>query len=143
MKKQHPIALLQYTTRNFWLLLIPLLRGLFSLDVDFYSWLSGAYLDVLVILVILGAAFFRWWNIRYEMTEKGISFSFGFFIKEDFFIPYKSMSAVSSKRALILRPIRAVKIAIETDCCSAVGKISDPDVKIVVKLKDYKEQYPE
>ena len=53
MKKQHPIALLQYTTKNFWLLLIPLLRGLFSLDVDFYSWLSGAYLDVLVILVIL------------------------------------------------------------------------------------------
>ncbi len=141
MKKQHPIALLQYTTRNFWLLLIPLLRGLFSLDVDFYSWLSGAYLDVLVIFVILGAAFFRWWNIRYEMTEKGVSFSFGFFIKEDFFIPYKSMSAVSSKRALILRPIRAVKIAIETDCCSAVGKISDPDVKIVVKLKDYKELF--
>ena len=84
MKRQHPIALLKYTSKNFWLLLIPLVRGLFALRFDFYSWLRGAYLDVLVLMVIMGLAYAVWRNVQYETTDEGINISKGLFLKEIF-----------------------------------------------------------
>lgn len=108
---------------------------------DFYSWLSGAYLDILVILAILGIAIFRWWNIRYEIQEDGILFSKGLIVNEDFFIPYKSMSSVTAKRAMPFRPFKAVIIYVETDSILAVEKPSEPDVKFIVSLTEYKILY--
>ncbi|MGN0587030.1 MAG: PH domain-containing protein, partial [Oscillospiraceae bacterium] len=108
---------------------------------DFYNWLSGAYLDILVILAILGMAIFRWWNIRYEIQEDGILFSKGLIVNEDFFIPFKSMSSVTAKRALPFRPFKAVIIYVETDSILAVEKPSEPDVKFIVSLTEYKTLY--
>ena len=72
MNRQHKIAILKYTTKNFWLLLIPLVRGLIAMGFDFYNWLQGAYLDIIVILLIIGLAVLRWRYIRYEVREEGI-----------------------------------------------------------------------
>lgn len=108
---------------------------------DFYSWLSGAYLDIIVILAILGMAIFRWWNVRYEIQEDGILFSKGLIVNEDFFIPYKSMSSVTAKRALPFRPFKAVIIYVETDSILAVEKSSESDVKFIVPLTEYKILY--
>lgn len=138
MKKQHPIAILKYISKNFWLLLIPLVRGLFALKFDFYSWISGAYLDILVILLILGLAIFRWWNICYEIQDNGILFRRGLIVNEEFFIPYKSMSSVTAKRAMLCRPFKAVIISIETDSIQGMEKQSEADINIIVKLIDYK-----
>ncbi|MCD7731053.1 MAG: PH domain-containing protein [Oscillospiraceae bacterium] len=139
MKRQHPIALIRYTSKNFWLLLIPLLRGLFALKFDFYSWLSGAYLDILVVLIILGAAFFRWWNVAFEAEENGLMFHIGFFVNREFFVPYSAMTSLTAKHTFILRPIKAVTIFIDTDTQSVMNKASDSDVKVVLKLNDYKQ----
>lgn len=141
MKKQHPIAILKYISKNFWLLLIPLVRGLFALKFDFYSWISGAYLDILVILLILGLAIFRWWNIYYEIQDKGILFHKGLLVSEDFFIPYRSMSSVTAKRALFFRPLKAVIISVETDSIQGVETQSQADIKIIINLIDYKILY--
>ena len=92
MKRQHPIAVMRYVSKNFWLLLIPLVRGLLALKFDFYNWLSGAYLDILIVLAIFGMAFFRWWNINFETTESGINISTGLFVREMMQIPFYSVS---------------------------------------------------
>lgn len=138
MKRQHPIALLKYTSKNFWLLLIPLVRGLFALRFDFYGWLRGAYVDVLVLMVIMGLAYAVWRNVQYETTDDGINVSKGLFIKEKFFIPYKAMSSVSSKRPLWLRPLNAVEVMLETDSYAATNKTSEPDCKLTLSFDEYK-----
>lgn len=136
MKRQHPIAILRYVSKNFWLLLIPLLRGLLALRFDFYNWLSGAYLDVLVVLVIFGAAFFRWWNINFCLGKKWLYLRSGLFVCENLKIPYTSITAVSIEKSFVLRPFRAVRILLDTDSSSTANKREDPDVKLVVKKKD-------
>lgn len=136
MKRQHPIAILRYVSKNFWLLLIPLLRGLLALKFDFYNWLSGAYLDILVVLAIFGAAFFHWWNIRFRIGKKDIFVSTGFFVRESMRIPFTSATAVLFKKAFLMRPLRAVTILIDTDSSSTVNKHEDPDLKLIVREKD-------
>ena len=59
--RQHIIKLFGYTTKYFWLLIIPVLRSLhtiFKEGADLMEWLEGAYLDLLVLGVIFGFAFF-------------------------------------------------------------------------------------
>lgn len=136
MSRQHPIAVLRYVSKNFWLLLIPLVRGLLALKFDFYNWLSGAYLDILVVLAIFGAAFFRWWNICFVITESGIDVSSGLFIREAMKIPFSSMTAVTMKKTFAMRPLRAVTLLIDTDSSSTVNKREDPDLKLILKEKD-------
>lgn len=136
MKRQHPIAILRYVSKNFWLLLIPLLRGLLALRFDFYNWLSGAYLDILVVLAIFGAAFFHWWNVNFCIGKKRIYVRTGLFIRESMKIPYTSITAVSIKKSFAMRPLRAVTILLDTDSSSTVNKREDPDVKLIIREKD-------
>lgn len=136
MKRQHPIAVLRYVTRNFWLLIIPLVRGLLALRFDFYNWLSGAYLDILIVIAIFGAAYFRWWNINFKITPNGVHIKNGLFICETMRIPFSSLTSVLIKKTFLLRPLRAVTVFLETDSSSAVNKPKEPDVKLVLKEKD-------
>ena len=141
MKRQHPIAMLRYTTKNFWLLLIPLLRGLLALGFDLYSWVSGAYLDILIIFAILGFAYLRWCNVYFEAAEDGIKFHTGIFLEAENFIPFENMSVVASKHSFFLRPFKAVIIYIETDSHPPFESHSAPDSKLIMKLTDCKEIY--
>ncbi len=136
MKRQHPIAILRYVSGNFWLLLLPLVRGLLALRFDFYSWLSGAYLDILVVLAIFGAAFFRWWNINFRVSKKGIFVRNGFFISEKMKIPFSAFSAVTVNKPFLLRPLKAYTVLIDTDSSSTVNKKEDPDIKLIMREKD-------
>lgn len=139
MKRQHPIAVLRYVSKNFWLLLIPLVRGLLALKFDFYNWLSGTYLDILIVLAIFGAAFFRWWNINFKTTKSGIYVSSGLFVREAMRIPYSSVTTFTVKKPFIMRPLRAVTLYLDTDSSSTVNKPEDPDIKLVLKEKDVQE----
>lgn len=136
MKRQHPIAVLRYVSKNFWLLLIPLIRGLLALKFDFYNWLSGAYLDILIVLAIFGVAFFRWWNINFKITKKAIYVGSGLFVREMVRIPFSSVTTFVLKKTFIIRPLRAVTLYIDTDSSSTVNKPEDPDIKLVIREKD-------
>lgn len=136
MKRQHPIAVLRYVSRNFWLLLIPLIRGLLALRFDFYNWLSGAYLDILVVAAIFGAAYFRWWNINFKITKKGLYLSNGLFVRESFYMPFSSVTSLSLKKAFLMRPLKAVTLYVDTDSSSTINKPKDPDIKLIIREKD-------
>ena len=51
---QHPLAVVDAFSRYILLLLLPLLRSFMLFWSDFSTWISGVWLDVLVLLVILG-----------------------------------------------------------------------------------------
>ena len=135
MKRQHPIAILQYTSKNFWLLIIPIIRGLITPNFDFYNWLEGAYIDLAVVIFILGSAFFRWWFIKYEFNEDKFSYSGGLIFKQKFELPYSIISAISTKRIFWLRPTKAVSIHIDSETQSPMNRPSDTDVFIITDVK--------
>ena len=60
LKRPHPINILEHISGYFWLLLLPLVRGLFAFRGGFWGWLSGVWFDLLVLAAILGFALLRW-----------------------------------------------------------------------------------
>ncbi len=144
MKCQHKIALLKYTTRNFWLLVIPLVRGLAAVGLDFYgfyNWLRGAYWDIMAIAAIIGLAYLRWKNIRYEIKNDGIFVRSGVIVKNEFLFPFNAISCVSAKRSVWLRPFRAVTVSVDSDSHSASNKRGQADIELIMPLNDYKELF--
>ena len=138
MKRQHPIAILRYTSKYFWLLLIPLIRGLRFLKYDFYGWISGAYIDIIVLLIIIASAFIRWYNVKYCIIKNGINFSTGVFFKHSSFVSFESISTIKSAEYLTLKLFKAVVVYVDTDINSSLSKFSKYNIKIVVDLKEWK-----
>lgn len=138
MKRQHPIAILRYTSRNFWLLIIPLIRGLRFYGYDFYGWIRGAYIDIIVVIVIFTAAFLRWYNIKYSISKKGIKFKKGIFFKSRSFISFSALSVVKYGEYLHLKPFKAVVINFNTDINKTWNNNSECDVKLIVYVTEWK-----
>lgn len=141
MSRQHKVVILKYATKNFWMLLIPLVRGLIAMGFDFYSWLQGAYLDLVVIFLMIGFAVLRWYFVKFHIGEKEIFVSRGILVRNEFSIPYSAVACASAKRSMWLRPIRAVTVAIDSDSHSALGKRGKADLELVVKSTDYTQIY--
>lgn len=131
--KQHPIKILSLMTKNFWLLLIPLLRGLLSLGGNLYEWFSGAWLDLLVLLVIIGAAWLRWFCTRYSLSSRAISVSTGVLARRQFILPFRAICAASAEKKFFYRPFGAVKVLLDTNA----GALRGADLSLTLRQKDY------
>ena len=93
--RQHPIKLLSYTTRYFWLLLIPLARSLYSilLDVDAWkTWIAGAWLDLVVLGAIFGFAWIRWISIYFSFDNERITVTKGVIAESETTVLYSEIS---------------------------------------------------
>ncbi len=141
MKRQHKIAILKYTTGNFWLLLIPLVRGLVSACFNFYHWIRGAYLDIIVILFMFGLAYFRWYFVQFEISEKVIYVRKGCVIKTEFRLPYSVISCATCCKSFLFRPIKAVKITLDSDSIPAAKKKNSADLSLIISEIDYQYIY--
>lgn len=134
MKHQHPIKIVKLATKNFWLLLIPLVRGLAALRWDFYTWVSGAWFDILIILLIGWAAYLRWYFTWYETSGSSIHLKTGVFLKAEFNVPYSSVCAAAAERKFFFRPLKAVNLYLDTNS----GSKRHADIQITVNRQDYK-----
>ncbi|MCM1330445.1 MAG: PH domain-containing protein [Ruminococcus sp.] len=141
MKRQHKVAILKYTTKNFWLLLIPLVRGLIAVGFDLYNWFQGAYLDIIAISLMIGLAVLRWRFVQFQILEDGVAVKTGVLLRNEFTVPYRALSCVSSKRAMWFRPIKAVTVSIDSDSRSVANKRGGADIEIIMKIADYDELY--
>ena len=118
MKRQHPLAIIGYTSKNFWLLLIPLIRGLVALKFDFYNWASGAQWDILAVTVMIAAAYMRWYCTSYEVTDDSVHIKTGVIVRRDTDIPFKCISAVTSEENPIYGRFGAILLYIDTDAAT-------------------------
>lgn len=134
MKRQHPIALIGYTSKYFWLLLIPLIRGLYALKFDFINWIEGAGWDILTVAVIIALAVIRWYCTRYEITERVIRVSSGFFFRQEKSLPISMVSAATADDNPVYRKIGASRVYIDTDAAS--GKKTSADISLAVYAGD-------
>ena len=132
ISKQHPVKILAYTTKNFWLLSIPLIRGLVSLRFDFRTWLRGAWVDILVVVIMLAFATFRWFFIEFEIGNSFLMVYRGFFFKRLEKISFSKIASISIEKKLVLIPFSASNVFIDTNC----GSHKKSDFKLTFKQKD-------
>lgn len=114
----HPIDILLSTARYLGLLILPLLRAaytlLFTLD-SLYSWIKGAWFDILTLLLILGLGAVRWFRTVYRLEPDGIRVRQGVLFTQERFLPYGSLSVIAMEAPWYLVPLRAVHITADTN----------------------------
>lgn len=136
-KRQHPIKILGYTTKSFWLLIIPLTRSLIAMKFDIAQWLKGWWLDILVIALIFAYAFFRWFFITFRIHSDHITASTGYFGLCKTKIYYSSICSVSFSQGAFYRPFRAYKVYIDTNS----GNKSSSDIQLTFKKSDFEKLF--
>jgi uncharacterized membrane protein YdbT with pleckstrin-like domain len=111
-------------------LLIPVARGLWTAmsRESFRDWLSTAYFDILVLLIVVGVACLRWHEQLFRMDEKGLLIQTGLIRKKNFFIENNNISTLISDRPLHLRIIGAVRLTGDTN--AAAGRNADFDITV-------------
>ena len=96
--RQHPIKLFSYTTKYFWLLIIPVLRSLYAIFFEGDSWerwITGAWLDLLVLAAIIGFAYLRWSSVEFMFDDKSLTVEKGIFFTVSEQVFYPQISTVS------------------------------------------------
>ena len=76
-RRQHPIKILGYTSKTLWLLAIPIIKNIAVYRFDIKGWISTYWLDLIMIVSMLGFAVFRWLFVFYRIEDDGITAHFG------------------------------------------------------------------
>ena len=133
---EHPLKILKYSAKNIWLLVFPLMRGIYTYHFDknwFYSWVKGAWFDIAVLGVILIFGFMRWFSSRIDFTREEIVHRDGIFIRVNTYIPYKNISSVTIERPFYLAPFKAMRFR----CDTRAGIFKTVDLKLMVGKKTH------
>lgn len=131
--RQHPIRILGYTTKSFWLLLIPLTRSLIAMRFDIAEWLKGRWLDVLIITLIFGYAFLRWVFISFRFETDCIIARQGYFGLMESKILYTQITTIYAQQGAFYRAFGASRIMIDTNS----GRGAASDLELTVKSSDF------
>lgn len=107
--------MLTFLYRFLFLLIIPLARGFLSaLTGDLISWLSGAWMDILTVLLIFLLAWKKWDCFEYHMDINGLYYTSGIFFKRNTFIPAGRISTCTLMRPFWLRPLKVTRLRVDT-----------------------------
>lgn len=131
MYREHWFRILRYSLKNIWLLIFPILRGATVLSFDpqgLYAWISGAWKDVAVLGAILLFGFVKWWFTFISVTDGEIIQTSEFIIKVTKRVPVENISAVTSERMFLLRPLKAMKFR----CDTRAGIFKSTDMELLV-----------
>lgn len=133
--REHPLKILQYSAKNLWLLIFPLLRTLrfypFSLQ-NLIDWGAGAWFDLLVALLILGIGTLRWQACLFEFDEVSIRYQSGVLLQRGKEISLDRIAVSVEEHSIYLRPFRAVRLQIST----AADAIPEADLTMILRLRD-------
>lgn len=129
---QHPLAIIDAFFQYIILLLLPLLRSITLFTSDVYTWLQGVWLDVLVLLAIILFGTLRWNCIRFQVGTEWIDSRAGILLVRRQRIPYEKISSVIVEHIWYLRPVKAVRVRIETDA----GNDATPDLRLLLRERD-------
>lgn len=121
--RQHPIKIIEYSTKNVWMLAFPLARGLIALRFDFKTWLEGAWFDILILFLMLIFGYFRWRFVHLDFCSDAINIKRGIFSKSKVTILYGNITVFSIAQGPITRIVKACKIYVDTN--SGVKRKSD------------------
>ncbi len=142
-RRQHPLAILRFTYRYLYLLLVPLLRGLpyITTPEGLYRWLRGTWIDLTAVFLLLLLPFLFWLRYRYTLDEHQFIIQRGILIRRTSYVPRRQVATLLIERPWYLRLFGAVRLAIETDA----GNRHTADFRLTVSRRhacDLLEQQP-
>lgn len=111
----HPLTIFANLWRVLYLTIIPVLRGFFlALRGNLGQWLQGAWMDILVFLLMIALAVFRWWLVTYHFDAEGIAIDLGWLLRRHIHVPWERITTTSAVESFYLRPFRAVRLRADT-----------------------------
>ena len=125
----HPISIIEGISKNFWILLFPLLRGLIAMQFDLYRWVTGAWVDLMLVTSVLIYAILRWRGLSFTLDEDAIVVKRGIIFRSKARIPLATITTVIKEQTIIYNAFGAVKVRIETNA----GSKRRADFKITVR----------
>ena len=131
---EHPLKILKYSAKNIWLLIFPLLRGIYTYHFDknwFYSWAKGAWFDIAVLGAIIIFGFVKWFFSRIDFTENELVHRDGVFVRVNTYIPFKNVSSVTVESPFFMLPFNATRFR----CDTRAGIFKTVDLKLLVGKK--------
>ncbi|MGN0605621.1 MAG: PH domain-containing protein [Oscillospiraceae bacterium] len=132
MQNQHPVKILSYCSKNMWLLIFPLIRGLSAVKLldfqGFYDWLKGAWFDIIIVSIILASGIIRWKFNGFSISDNKLVYKNGIFFKQSTEIPYMKITAFAVEKTFFLRFFHAAVLHIDTSS----GKFEETDLKLTV-----------
>lgn len=135
MKYRHPhiFSVFISMARMLILLLVPLIRGLLtSLGGGLQAWLSSAWIDILVLCLILSFGFLGWWHSGFLANEKQLIIKNGVVFRKVRFVPLSRISWASIVSPWYLRPFGAVRFRADT----LGGSSRESDFSMLLHRKD-------
>ena len=130
--RQHPIKMLEYTSRNLWLLLIPLSKYLIASKFDFENWIRTNWVDILAISGIFTIAVLRWIFVSFNIERDGISARTGLFGMMRTKVYFSEITSVSFCQKWYSRPFKAHTVFIVTNART----YSKEDIRLVVSKRN-------
>ena len=137
--RSHPIYILHFLRKYLFILLIPLGRGfVHALTGGFASWIQGAWMDILAVLLFFLTSFLLWLACRIQVSPSAITVKQGFLFRRTIFIPASRFSCVTSISAFYLKPFHAMQVRIDTPG----GRIRKADLVLTISQKNWEKFYP-
>lgn len=143
--REHPLKILKYSAKNIWLLVFPLLRGIWAMNLNvnqLYMWIKGAWFDIVVVILIILFGFAKWWFSKIRFTESAIIHKSGIIVRTKKVIPYENLASITREYSYYLRIFKAVRIYVDT--CAGVFK--SHDMKLIFsrdKCNEFMKQVPQ
>ncbi len=130
--RQHPIKIFGYTTKYFYLLLIPLAKYLIAVKFDINSWLRDRWVDILTLLVIFAYATIRWACVSFSYEKNFLIAKTGFFGIKRTKIYFNKITSASLEESLFMRLIKSCRICVDTPA----GGDKNSDLNLVLSKKN-------
>ncbi len=112
MRREHPLRILRYSARNLWLLGIPLLRSLPLLQspTQLLPWLRGVWMDLLVLLWIVGYGWLRWFRREYSAEGGILHIREGILLRRERWLPVRAISLLECSAPFWGRPLHLAEL---------------------------------
>lgn len=137
--RPHPVTIVTTLWKYIIILIIPLLRGfLHALRGGMTSWLEGAWMDILLILLYLSFGVLTWYFFTMEVSAGGLKVNRGILIRNIYDIPRVNFTCITVVKPFYLKPIRGVYFRIDTPG----GSFKKADLTVVLRKKDCEEMLP-
>ena len=131
MYHEHPLRILKYSVKNIWLLVFPFIRGIltYHFSKDFlYTWIKGAWFDLLVIGIILLFGLVMWWSSVIDINDLAIIHREGIIFRVKTTMPFQNISSATIENPLHLAPFKAKRVR----CDTRAGIFKTADLKLLV-----------
>lgn len=113
--RAHPVTIVFNLGRVMYLIIIPVLRGfVVALQGGLVKWLAGAWIDVLVLVLMVCVAALYWLAVRFSYDDERLYIRAGLVNIRETSIAWGKVTTVSLLEPYYLRPLRAVRFRADT-----------------------------